>query len=196
MAENAERYLSYAEKYKKLTKTEVVRYVNLGFDKPFYTDIQDSPNKDNYLVLVNKYYNLGADFVPKDLMALPKEYKSTSYSVELAGDAYYAFIEMADAAAAEGYSIKGQSGYRDYDKQQRLYEKYLKNENGNTLLHFQLLEGRNRQIRRMCEAVGLKILRLTRVAIGTVTLGNLKEGTYRHLTENEVNYLMHNEKAP
>ncbi len=68
------------------------------------------------------------------------------------------------------------------------------NEGGNTLLGFELFEGRNRQIRRMCEAVGLKILRLTRVAIGTLTLGDLKEGAYRHLTDDEVSYLMG--KAP
>ncbi len=131
LSENAERYVAYAAKQKKLTKTEVVRYVNLGFDKPFYTDIKDSPNKDNYLVLVNKYYNLGEDFVPKDLKTLPKQYKSTSYDVQLAGDAYDAFIEMCDAAKADGYTIKGQSGYRDYAKQERLYNKYLDDEKGN-----------------------------------------------------------------
>ena len=48
----------------------------------------------------------------------------------------------------------------------------------------------------MCEAVGLKILRLTRIAIGTLTLGDLKEGTYRSLTEREVQYLMNETKAP
>ena len=69
-----------------------------------------------------------------------------------------------------------------------------KDEGGNTLLSFELFEGRNRQIRRMCEAVGLSILRLTRVGIGKLTLGNLKEGTYRHLTESEIAYLMN--KAP
>ena len=62
-------------------------------------------------------------------------------------------------------------------------------EGGNTLLSFLLYEGRNRQIRRMCEEVGLKILRLSRVAIGNLKLGNLKEGTYRHLTPDEVAYL-------
>ena len=75
----------------------------------------------------------------------------------------------------------------------------LASENGNTLLHFELFEGRNRQIRRMCEEVGLRILRLTRVAIGELALGDLKEGTYRHLTAREVAYLMGErsiEKAP
>ena len=65
----------------------------------------------------------------------------------------------------------------------------ISRENGNTLLSFLLYEGRNRQIRRMCEAVDLKILRLSRVAIGDLTLGDLKEGCYRHLTPGEVAYL-------
>lgn len=62
-------------------------------------------------------------------------------------------------------------------------------QSGNTTLSFLLFEGRNRQIRRMCEAVGLKILQLSRVAIGNIRLGDLKEGTYRSLTPDEVSYL-------
>ena len=58
-----------------------------------------------------------------------------------------------------------------------------------TQLRFSLYEGRNRQIRRMCEEVGLKILRLTRVAIGEIGLGNLQDGKYRHLTAAEIAYL-------
>ena len=73
----------------------------------------------------------------------------------------------------------------------------LGTEGSNTLLLVELFEGRNRQIRRMCEQVGLSILRLTRVGIGILTLGNLKEGTYRHLTRTEVEYLIKaSKKAP
>lgn len=60
---------------------------------------------------------------------------------------------------------------------------------GNTQLSVELYEGRNRQIRRMCETVGLRILQLTRVAIGKIALGDLPLGKYRHLTEQEVAYL-------
>ncbi len=62
---------------------------------------------------------------------------------------------------------------------------------GETLLEMELYEGRNRQIRRMCQAVGIKILRLTRVAIGKLTLGDLPSGKWRYLTDDEVNYLRH-----
>ena len=52
-----------------------------------------------------------------------------------------------------------------------------------------LYEGRNRQIRRMCEAVDLKVIRLCRVAIGDLTLDPLPLGKWRHLTHEEVAYL-------
>ncbi len=57
------------------------------------------------------------------------------------------------------------------------------------VLSFTLYEGRNRQIRRMCEEVGLSITRLTRVAIGKITLRGVEIGKYRHLTAQEVSYL-------
>ncbi len=58
-----------------------------------------------------------------------------------------------------------------------------------TVLGFTLREGRNRQIRKMCEQVGLTVLVLKRTAIGTVTLGNLKPGCWRHLSRAQVEYL-------
>ena len=57
-------------------------------------------------------------------------------------------------------------------------------------LEMTLWEGRNRQIRRMCESAGLKITRLCRVAVGKVTLGSLPAGKWRHLTDAEVQYLL------
>ncbi len=56
-------------------------------------------------------------------------------------------------------------------------------------LELTLYEGRNRQIRRMCEAVGLGVTELRRVAIGKLALGELPLGKWRDLTEEEVDYL-------
>ena len=52
-------------------------------------------------------------------------------------------------------------------------------------LRFVLHEGRNRQIRRMCEAVDLKVVDLFRVRIGPLTLGDMPEGHWRHITPKE-----------
>jgi 23S rRNA pseudouridine2605 synthase len=56
----------------------------------------------------------------------------------------------------------------------------------NTWYRFTLLEGRNRQIRRMCEAVGVNVLRIRRVQIGPLQLGSLPLGAVRPLEEPEV----------
>ena len=58
-----------------------------------------------------------------------------------------------------------------------------------TVLEMTLYEGRNRQIRKMCEAVGLRISRLCRVAIGELELGALEVGRWRELTPDELSYL-------
>jgi pseudouridine synthase len=55
------------------------------------------------------------------------------------------------------------------------------------LVHIVLSEGRNRQIRKMCEAIGHPVVSLKRIAVGPVKLGQLKRGEWRHLTEEEVN---------
>ena len=51
-------------------------------------------------------------------------------------------------------------------------------------------EGRNRQVRRMCEQAGLKVTRLVRVEEGGVELGNLKTGCWRKLTKEEITKLL------
>lgn len=58
-----------------------------------------------------------------------------------------------------------------------------------SVLEIVLYEGRNRQIRRMCEAVGLEVARLKRTAVGSVRLGMLKTGQWRDLTDSEVEAL-------
>ena len=50
-------------------------------------------------------------------------------------------------------------------------------------------EGRNRQIRRMCETVGVKLIELKRIYFGPISLGPLKERSYRELTKKEVELL-------
>ncbi len=62
-------------------------------------------------------------------------------------------------------------------------------EPGRTVLLITITEGRNREIRRMCEAVGLEVARLKRIAVGPVRVGMLKPGTYRELTAEELEAL-------
>jgi pseudouridine synthase len=60
---------------------------------------------------------------------------------------------------------------------------------GRSLLEMTITEGRNRQVRRMCEAVGHPVVRLVRTAIGPLQLGRLKPGQWRRLSPVEVQSL-------
>lgn len=62
-------------------------------------------------------------------------------------------------------------------------------EPGRVVLLITIREGKNRQIRRMCEALGLEVARLRRVSIGPLKLGMLKPGAYRDLTPEELRSL-------
>ncbi len=58
-----------------------------------------------------------------------------------------------------------------------------------SVLRMTLFEGRNRQIRKMCDSVELEVIRLTRIAIGKITLGDLAPGKWRYLSSSQVEYL-------
>lgn len=65
----------------------------------------------------------------------------------------------------------------------------VKESENNTWLSIVIHEGRYRQVRRMCEAVGLSVVRLKRVRYGTISLDGLRPGEWRDLTPAEVNSL-------
>ena len=58
-----------------------------------------------------------------------------------------------------------------------------------TIVEMKLREGRNRQIRKMCDACGFDVKRLRRVAIGDLELGDLPHGRWRSLSHEEIVYL-------
>ncbi len=66
----------------------------------------------------------------------------------------------------------------------------LKNKSDSALLEITIHEGKNRQIRRMCEHIGHPVLSLRRVGIGPLKIGDLQRGRFRHLTTREVKMLM------
>lgn len=65
--------------------------------------------------------------------------------------------------------------------------KILKLINGNSLVEIKIHEGRNRQIRKMCDQIGHEVLKLKRVAIGKLQLGKLKEGEFVFLDKEAAN---------
>lgn len=67
--------------------------------------------------------------------------------------------------------------------------KLLRSEEPTSLLLITITEGKNRQVRRMCAAVGLQVLRLKRISEGNLTLGDLPPGKWRYLNPEEIENL-------
>lgn len=67
--------------------------------------------------------------------------------------------------------------------------KIMKNYETESILEIEINEGRNRQIRKMCEAINHPIKKLKRVSIGEIQLGGLPVGEWRHLDEEEMKYI-------
>lgn len=86
-------------------------------------------------------------------------------------------LRISEPIEIDGYMIK------------RPEVKLLEVKDGLSKVKFVLSEGRNRQIRRMCADKGFKITKLRRIKIGEIEDEALPLGKYRHLTEEEINYL-------
>jgi len=61
--------------------------------------------------------------------------------------------------------------------------------NKDAVLSIEIYEGRNHQVKKMCEMIGYPVKRLKRVSIGEIELGDLKVGEWRELTERELKFL-------
>lgn len=119
-AEYEDRYLAWGQAHPEYTPEQVVLDVNIGLDRAFYTDTVITSQPESLSVLVNKYIALPSDYIPQ-LETLGSTYGTGSLRPEAAA----AFRAMADAARAEGISLRSVSAYRSYQVQDRVYSRYL-----------------------------------------------------------------------
>lgn len=115
--ENASRYLSLL-KNGNYTDKEAIMRVNIGIDKPFYTDVKTIENPDDNLVLANKYNKFPENYVPKDLVQVE--------SISMKKEAGAALEKMAKDMRENGLTINLISGYRSEERQRVLYNSYVK----------------------------------------------------------------------
>lgn len=123
-AENQERYISYLNKNNNLTPKEIVTYVNIGLDQPYYTNVKKASNLNNITILVNKYNYLSEDYIPNNLEELDETYSIKG--MKLVKEAKNAFEALSQDASLNNLTIKAMSTYRSYSYQNNLYNNYVK----------------------------------------------------------------------
>lgn len=77
----------------------------------------------------------------------------------------------------------------DGRKTSKAYVKLIKKYDKTSLLEISIREGRNRQVRKMCESIGHPVIKLKRISIGNIKLEGLEKGKWRYLNEKEIEYL-------
>ena len=121
-----DRYIKYKDKNKNLRDIQVIKDVNMNLDLTPYEDTFPATNLNTETILVNKYYRLSENYVPKNLKNLSKRYALAGMElVDYAADAYE---EMAKDAEKEDLTITALSTYRSYDYQVDLYKRYERND--------------------------------------------------------------------
>lgn len=176
--------------------TSSKKYIMLNKPLGYVTTTSDEKGRETVLSLVSeigeRVYPVGRlDMYSEGLLILtndgeltnrlthPKNNMAKTYSVIIKGELSPDALHMLNSPMEiDGYKLKP------------VKVRVVSVKNGNTNTLFTLSEGRNRQIRKMCEKCELTIMRLTRISIGKLKLGELERGKWRSLTKNEVDYLL------
>ena len=180
---------------KRILPEKKLYYIMLNKTKGYITTVKDEFDRKTVLELVQdleaRLYPVGRlDYDSEGLLLLtndcdfayrlthPTQHVQKKYHAVVEGTADLEHIlKLRKGVMIDGYLTKP-AKVEIADTRERT-----------TQLNITISEGKNRQIRRMCEAVGLPVIKLTRVNIGGISLGNLPKGKWRHLTETEIKIL-------
>lgn len=166
-------------------------YIMLNKPRGYLTTVADDRGRKTVMSLVSdlnmRVYPVGRlDYDSEGLLLLtndgdfanivmhPSHEKEKVYAVTVRGDTVRAPACLSAPMKIDGYEIAPAR------------VRVVSQSGDEALLEIAIREGRNRQIRKMCAACGLTVKTLRRLQIGTVSLGTLPVGRWRHLTEEEV----------
>lgn len=176
---------------KQLPSTEKKVYILLNKPRGYVTTLSDEKGRPNAAQLVSdcglRVYPVGRldmdseglliftnDGELANRMMHPKNEVNKTYEVWCSGYTESAVVQLQKPMELDGYRLRPAKVSQIHGENNRV--------------HFQITihEGRNRQIRRMCEQCGMHVTRLKRIREGGLSLGNLPLGKWRYLTEDEI----------
>ncbi|MBR3523997.1 MAG: M15 family metallopeptidase [Bacilli bacterium] len=120
LEKNLERYENYDNANPGLCRDEVIKRVNSGLDKTWYVDVEPTDLSKGNLVIVNKLHYVDQNFEPDNLVSMSGY--GNGYLVK---DAHDAYVELYNAAKADGMNLIITTSYRNYGFQSTLYYNYV-----------------------------------------------------------------------
>lgn len=179
---------------KPLPKVQTFVYILLNKPRGYVTTLSDEKGRPNAAQLVAdcgvRVYPVGRlDMDSEGLLLFtndgdfanalmhPRHEVKKTYDVWVTGYAPGAEVRLSRPITLDGYTIR------------KPEVKLLKAEGQKARFQVTIHEGRNRQVRRMCQAAGMNVTRLRRITEGGLSLGGLPLGKWRYLTPEEVDHL-------
>lgn len=170
-------------------------YIMLHKPRGFVTTLSDEKGRRNVAELVKecgqRVYPVGRlDMDSEGLLILtndgdfanrlmhPKHNVDKTYQVTVDGYSESGLEQLGQPITLDGYTIAKPS-----------VKLITADEKGRAKIEVVIHEGRNRQVRRMCAAAGMQVIRLVRISEGKLQLGNLPLGKWRNLTDREIELL-------
>ena len=174
------------------------RYIMLNKPRGFITTMNDERGRKCVAQLVEnvgeRVYPIGRlDKDSEGMLVFTNDGDFANKVMHPKNNVYKIYRVTVRPSIDEDQLVKLETGVElDGRKTAPAYVHVIHKEQGRVVLEMILHEGKNREIRRMCEAVGLEVARLKRTQIGGVKMGMLKQGDWRDLTEQEVKKLLAN----
>ena len=170
-------------------------YIMLHKPKNYVTTVSDDLGRPTVMELVRdinaRIYPVGRlDFDTTGLLIMTNDGDFANILTHPKHDVNKTYIARIDRPLSEDELEKLQKGI-DLDgvKTAPAKAENIKRPQKGYEVKITIHEGRNRQVRRMLDAVGVNVMSLKRISVGSLTLGNLPEGKWRRLSDAEINKL-------
>ncbi len=170
-------------------------YILLHKPRGYVTTMSDEKGRKTVTELVRdlpeRVYPVGRlDMGTEGLLIMTNDGEAANYLTHPSHEVpkeYFATVqgEVADAITKMEAGIELDDGFKTAPAKVREVRSF----DDKTILSITICEGHNRQVRRMCEATGLKVKRLVRMAEGQLRLGDIPLGKWRYAKQKEIDYI-------
>lgn len=179
---------------KKISETEGFIYIKLYKPEGYVTTVKDQFGRKTVIDLVDiseRIYPIGRlDYNTSGLLLLTNDGDLANKLMHPKYHIYKTYIAEVEGRMSDEAVMRLKSGVKIEDyKTAPAIVNIVKISSNSSIVQVSIYEGKNRQVRKMLDAVGHPVRTLKRISFGKINLGDLKPGAWVHLNEEEIKFL-------
>jgi pseudouridine synthase len=181
-------------KGKKVNEKEKYTYIKLYKPEGYVTTVKDQFNRKTVMDLINikeRIFPIGRlDYNTSGLLLLTDDGNLANKLMHPKYRIYKTYeAEISGRVSKDSLDLLRSGVIIDGYKTAPARVKILKEFQNTSIVQISIHEGKNRQVRKMFETVGHKVIKLKRISFGNIDLSNMKPGEWKYLTHHEIKYL-------